>query len=787
MLIGTLSVALAGTLSTGATADTADPCVSGTGACTILTCGDDLATAIGAAASGDTLVLDCATAFDLDFTVVYGDLTITDGAIRSVSPWFTLSVGGRLVLRDVDFDLNGAEGILQNPSTARTTISGGTLHSGGGSALHVSGGTVVVDGAVIEDAGAIYQNNNSTLRFIDSTIVDTPMENDALFAALHLDGSTVRGTSGSLLSIGGEASLTDTELDGQGQAQLVYFHGRNLTLCGGEWHGGSAGSVGGAGHLDGPVETPGGCATLLVRDNVTRGHGGGLYLTRDTTLRNLHVSGNEADIGGGIYSAGELTCVGCILDGNTSDVGAGIAAIDDLALHDTVLSNHTSQQGTVALLGGAELTATDAEWSNNTATLGGAAVWVEDGAGPVALERSKLCFNDAGAGAAVDGDPAGPFDLTLTRTLALANVGVTGANLVGRGQTLLMAVDLLSSTAEQGPAAYQPAGSIDLQQVYAVANEATVASSAAVDGVATGGGNVGVANLPTDATTPGLFAAGSVVPLAPICDFGSLYPREAGVGALAEAVGYRDGDGDGLDWTVDCDDDDADEGGPRPIWVDADGDGFAGTLLEACPHEGTSEEPVECSELLDGFEGGYWYADEDGDGLGGENLGLRCDGDVPDDPSWVTDGGDCDDDDAALGLPEQGYVDEDGDGYGAGDRVEACPGDGHSANDADCDDEDAGIHPGAADRCDGVDDNCSGDESDCLGDSADTADTGGPDGTATNGTNGTAPSSTDSDDADGTTDGAEADEKGGCGCQSAPAGSSAACLLGLLVLVARRR
>ncbi len=54
------------------------------------------------------------------------------------------------------------------------------------------------------------------------------------------------------------------------------------------------------------------------------------------------------------------------------------------------------------------------------------------------------------------------------------------------------------------------------------------------------------------------------------------------------------------------------------------------------------------------------------------------------------------------------YRDADGDGHGAaGDATRACRApDGHVAAAGDCQDGDGAIHPGAAERCDGVDQNC---------------------------------------------------------------------------------
>ncbi|MCB9695088.1 MAG: putative metal-binding motif-containing protein, partial [Alphaproteobacteria bacterium] len=56
-------------------------------------------------------------------------------------------------------------------------------------------------------------------------------------------------------------------------------------------------------------------------------------------------------------------------------------------------------------------------------------------------------------------------------------------------------------------------------------------------------------------------------------------------------------------------------------------------------------------------------------------------------------------------LPAAGHLDVDGDGHGAGPLVVECI---VSPSDDDCDDDDADVHPGAVDVCDGRDGDCNG-------------------------------------------------------------------------------
>ncbi len=85
---------------------------------------------------------------------------------------------------------------------------------------------------------------------------------------------------------------------------------------------------------------------------------------------------------------------------------------------------------------------------------------------------------------------------------------------------------------------------------------------------------------------------------------------------------------------------------------------------------------------------------------------------------------DCDDDDATVGLPIEGYLDEDGDGFGAVDgEISTCDSSTAVVQDAtDCDDAAVDVHPEADEVCDEVDNDC-----DDLVDDADDSFTGGTD------------------------------------------------------------
>ncbi len=207
-------------------------------------------------------------------------------------------------------------------------------------------------------------------------------------------------------------------------------------------------------------------------------------------------------------------------------------------------------------------------------------------------------------------------------------------------------------------------------------------------------------------------------------------------GATDESTWYPDADGDGYGtrtgWVMSCD---------MPVGYapfrtdcdDTDASAFPGAT-ETCDGDdedcdGDADEPGAVGELL-------WYRDADADSFGDPGVyNLACD--VPE--GHVADDTDCDDADGGInpGATERcdfGDVDDDCDGLanaadpdlttsrdwyadadkdGAGDASVStsatCAPDGYVANDTDCDDNDADVHPLAEESCDDTaDKNCDG-------------------------------------------------------------------------------
>jgi len=207
---------------------------------------------------------------------------------------------------------------------------------------------------------------------------------------------------------------------------------------------------------------------------------------------------------------------------------------------------------------------------------------------------------------------------------------------------------------------------------------------------------------------------------------GRLMGIEIGTDAflLAESYFYRDQDGDGYYEYEDCDDTNAAVYPGAPEICDAlDND---------------------CNGLADdGIPKNTYYFDNDGDGFGDISMSVDTCITIPP-TGCVVNGMDCNDtkfnvnpdateicngiDDNCDGLVDEGlsvttyFLDIDGDGFGSaagggGVSLDTClivPPTGYVANDFDCDDTDADIHPDSPEVCDAIDNNCNGKVNDGL-------------------------------------------------------------------------
>lgn len=161
---------------------------------------------------------------------------------------------------------------------------------------------------------------------------------------------------------------------------------------------------------------------------------------------------------------------------------------------------------------------------------------------------------------------------------------------------------------------------------------------------------------------------------------------------------------------------------------------LVGLLLSGCEGRGAeSDVPDTRHEETAAFA--TWHRDADGDDYGDPDLPQEA---VDPPAGFVSDGTDCDDNDASVfpGAPDtcndldddcDGQIDEgiesspwfldaDGDGWGSdAEMVLACAApEGRVAGGGDCDDADRSVYPGAADACEnGADEDCDGTDARC--------------------------------------------------------------------------
>ncbi len=143
---------------------------------------------------------------------------------------------------------------------------------------------------------------------------------------------------------------------------------------------------------------------------------------------------------------------------------------------------------------------------------------------------------------------------------------------------------------------------------------------------------------------------------------------------------------------------------PDPPDCDVDGDGVDGPQCSGldCDDTDAGRHPG-AEEVCDGTDNDCTGVSDDDDSAATIHPGAveTCDG-VDQDCDGVVDND-------AVGLLTT-YADSDGDGFGDGAAAHVgcdVPA-GNVFSDADCDDADGGVHPGATEQCDGQDQDCDG-------------------------------------------------------------------------------
>ena len=170
-----------------------------------------------------------------------------------------------------------------------------------------------------------------------------------------------------------------------------------------------------------------------VADSFAAGNGGGIYSTRELTVRNSRIDGNQAGNGGGIEttSGSKLTVDRSTISGNTATSGQGGGIRNSngtiTIVGSTVLGNAAGTGGGGGVFSSRTLTIDDSTISGNTSTGRGGGVNIGI-AGSHTITNSTIAENySAISGGGIE---SGYADLTITNSIvAKNNVGsVLGAH-----------------------------------------------------------------------------------------------------------------------------------------------------------------------------------------------------------------------------------------------------------------------------------------------------------------------------------------------------------------------
>lgn len=505
--------ALAATFTVDSTIDAVDAnpgdglCATGTGECTLRAAIQETNALTGAdivelPAGTYTIAIsgtgeEAAAAGDLDIT---DDLTIRGS-------------GGDLTI----VDAAGLDRALHVHGPAATSISNSTIrggseaasggpYSGAGGGILNSGGSIILSGVVVSRstaAGGAGIYNTGRL-----TVEGSRIEENIASAG---DGGGINSSAGSVVSLNSSAITGNIAgRDGAG----IYAEG-SLTIEATKVIGNMANATIGDG--GGIFVTETGLAALTdatVRDNVTRGSGGGVFsvgqlrvtdaVVTDNAAQNgngggIFVAGgvaslegttinaNAASLGGGVFSSGTLTLSASEIRNNMAGVGGGVvngAGIGTAGadLSDTNISGNTASSFGGGIFNGqnSNLTLTGVRISGNTASGRGGGIENEGVLTATNLSVKQNSVGQIGQGGGIENFLGGTLSLAST-TISGNTAGEDGGAIQSTfgGSITLTNATISGNKAGRGGGGISKffGGSVELVNVTLAANEAYVAAA----------------------------------------------------------------------------------------------------------------------------------------------------------------------------------------------------------------------------------------------------------------------------------------------------------------------
>lgn len=337
-------------------------------------CGDSresgqLRTLIGAAASGDTVVIPACT-----ITVTAGRLRLAKNVLlQGQGAGATTIDGGRIdsvisVSPDVTVQISGVT--IQNGRASSGDEAGGGLSASFRSAVTLADSTVAGNAAGF--GGGVFLSFDSTLTVVNSLISGNSATRNGggilSFGTLTLVDSRISDNTaqggGGLESFPGAVTVTGSAITGNRATGVGGgMSGRNLTLKDSVVAGNQAVQGGGIFVSGGALDA----RDVTITGNATTFGGGGLYVTSSSTaaLTNSTVSANRDDtVGGGILNGGTLTLTNVTVSGNISSEGGGIW---NSIGTDASLNNVTMTANVGGGISGGDVTAKNTIVANNIA------------------------------------------------------------------------------------------------------------------------------------------------------------------------------------------------------------------------------------------------------------------------------------------------------------------------------------------------------------------------------------------------------------------------------------